>query len=45
MAIVNLQDLAGWTFPMDEHEDGQHFWAHIIECINEHEEHQPPQDR
>ena len=38
MAIINLQDLVGQMFLMDEHEDGQHFHTCIIECIDEHEE-------
>jgi hypothetical protein len=31
------QDLVGRTFLMDEQPDGQHFWAQIVECINNHE--------
>ena len=37
MAVVDPQDLVGWTFLMVEHNDGQHFQAKIVECIYDHE--------
>ena len=39
MAITDLQDLVGWTFLMDEHEDGQCFCAQIIECCHKMDDH------
>jgi hypothetical protein len=37
MVIINPQELLGHTFLMDTQEDGQRFYAHIVECISDHE--------
>ena len=42
MAVVDPQDLVGHTFLMDECNDGQHFFAKIVECIRDHESDQVP---
>jgi len=38
MHIVNLQDLVGHTFLLDEQDDGQCFRAKIVEYVADHEE-------
>ena len=38
MAIVDPQDLVRHMFLMDEWDDGHCFHAHIVECINKHEQ-------